>query len=189
MSKTRSETDSLGPIEVPAEALYGAQTMRAVANFPISGLKAYPFLIRALAMVKLAAAETNRELGLISKEQGDAIAAAAREVLDGRHHEHFVVDVFQAVEIEIDQAGRASVAFDMRHRTRQFAHEGAAVIQRRQRVAVGQTFEFGQPVPRAIEFVAQLVDLAHQQFRGTGDAAAVAAAIGQRHALCFQRVE
>ena len=96
MSKTRSETDSLGAIEVPAEALYGAQTMRAVGNFPISGLKAYPFLIRALAMVKLAAAETNRELGLISKEQGDAIAAAAREVLDGRHYEHFVVDVFQA---------------------------------------------------------------------------------------------
>jgi aspartate ammonia-lyase len=96
MSKTRSETDSLGPIEVPVEALYGAQTMRAVGNFPISGMKAYPFLIRALALVKLAAAEANRELGLISKEQGDAISAAAREVLDGRHHEHFVVDVFQA---------------------------------------------------------------------------------------------
>jgi fumarate hydratase class II len=59
----RLETDSLGPIEVPADALYGAQTHRAVGNFPISGLKASPFLIRALVMIKIAAAEANRELG------------------------------------------------------------------------------------------------------------------------------
>jgi aspartate ammonia-lyase len=96
MSKKRSETDSLGAVEVPAEALYGAQTTRAVANFPISGLKANRFLIRALAMIKLAAAEANAELGLITPEQGKAIAQAAQEVLDGKHHEHFVVDVFQA---------------------------------------------------------------------------------------------
>ncbi len=96
MANTRVETDSLGAIEVPADALYGAQTHRAVGNFPISGLKASPFLIRALVMVKLAAVEANRELGLISKEQGDAIVKAAEEVLGGRHHEHFAVDVFQA---------------------------------------------------------------------------------------------
>src|SRR6185369_4817400 len=96
MSKKRSETDSLGIVEVPADALYGAQTSRAVGNFPISGLKASPFLIRALAMIKLAAAEANAELGLITPEQGKAIAQAAQEVLDGKHHEHFVVDVFQA---------------------------------------------------------------------------------------------
>jgi aspartate ammonia-lyase len=95
-SKTRTESDSLGTIEVPAEALYGAQTHRAVGNFPISGLKASPFLIRALVMIKLAAAEANRELGLISKEQGEAIVKAAEEVLGGNHHEHFAVDVFQA---------------------------------------------------------------------------------------------
>jgi aspartate ammonia-lyase len=96
MGRMRSETDSLGVVEVPADALYAAQTARAVANFPISGLKADSFLVRALAMVKLAAAETNRELGAISKEQGDAIVQAAQEVLDGQHHEWFVVDVFQA---------------------------------------------------------------------------------------------
>ena len=96
MSKKRSETDSLGIVEVPADALYGAQTSRAVGNFPISGLKASRFLIRALAMIKLAAAEANAELGLITEEQGKAIAKAAQEVLDGKHHEHFVVDVFQA---------------------------------------------------------------------------------------------
>lgn len=96
MSKMRAETDSLGAVEVPAAALYGAQTSRAVANFPISGLKANPFLIRALVMIKLAAAEANAELGLITEEQGRAIVQAAQEVLEGRHNEHFVVDVFQA---------------------------------------------------------------------------------------------
>ncbi|RSL16279.1 aspartate ammonia-lyase [Edaphobacter aggregans] len=96
MPDKRTETDSLGQIEVPAEALYGAQTTRAVGNFPISGLRASVFLIRALAMVKLAAAAANRELGLITEEQGGVIVRAAQEVLDGKHHEHFVVDVFQA---------------------------------------------------------------------------------------------
>jgi aspartate ammonia-lyase len=92
----RVETDSLGKVEVPSEALYGAQTTRAVGNFPISGLRANRFLIRALAMIKLAAAEANAELGLITAEQGKAITQAAQEILDGKHHEHFVVDVFQA---------------------------------------------------------------------------------------------
>jgi aspartate ammonia-lyase len=96
MSDIRTETDSLGAVEVPTKALYGAQTARAVANFPISGLKASPFLIRALVMIKLAAAEANAELGLITPEQGRAIAQAAQEILDGKYHEHFVVDVFQA---------------------------------------------------------------------------------------------
>lgn len=96
MSDTRTETDSLGNVAVPAEALYGAQTTRAISNFPISGLKASPFLIRALAMVKYAAAEANQSLDLITQEQGSAIGQAAQEVIDGQHHDHFVVDVFQA---------------------------------------------------------------------------------------------
>jgi aspartate ammonia-lyase len=96
MPNTRTETDSLGPIQVPADALYGAQTTRARANFPISGLRAHPALIRALAMIKQAAAEANQSLGLITKEQGSAIQQAAQEIIDGQHHDHFVVDVFQA---------------------------------------------------------------------------------------------
>ena len=96
MPDTRTETDSLGSIEVSAGALYGAQTTRAIANFPISGLKASPFLIRALAMIKQAAAEANQSLGLITEEQGRAIQQAAQEVIDGQHHDFFVVDVFQA---------------------------------------------------------------------------------------------
>lgn len=94
--KIRREADSLGEVEVPAQALYGAQTTRAVSNFPISGQTASSFLIRALAMIKLAAAEANAELGLITPEQGRAITEAAQEILDGQHLEHFVVDVFQA---------------------------------------------------------------------------------------------
>jgi aspartate ammonia-lyase len=96
MAQFRIEKDSLGPVEVPADALYGAQTTRAVANFPISGLRASPFLIRALGMIKRAAAEANQELELISSEQGGAIVQAAQEVIDGVLDAHFVVDVFQA---------------------------------------------------------------------------------------------
>jgi aspartate ammonia-lyase len=96
MSDTRIEIDSLGKIEVPTDALYGAQTARAVGNFPISGLRGNGFLIRALGMVKRAAAEVNRELGLITAEQGGAIVAAAQEVIDAKLDGEFVVDVFQA---------------------------------------------------------------------------------------------
>jgi aspartate ammonia-lyase len=92
----RQENDSLGSVNVPAAALYGAQTARAVENFPISGIRASPFLIRAIAMIKLAAARANGELGLITSQQSKAIEQAAKEVLDGKHHDQFVVDVFQA---------------------------------------------------------------------------------------------
>jgi len=93
---TRREKDSLGYVEVPAEALYGAQTARAIDNFPISGLRANPFLIRALALIKFAAAKVNGNLGLITPDQSRAIQQAAQEVLDGQHLDQFVVDVFQA---------------------------------------------------------------------------------------------
>ncbi len=93
---TRTETDSLGPLEVPLEALYGAQTTRALANFPISGLRADPFLIRALALIKRAAAEANADLNLITPEQSKAIQQAAEEVIAGQHADQFPVDAFQA---------------------------------------------------------------------------------------------
>jgi aspartate ammonia-lyase len=93
---TREEKDSLGPVTLPADALYGAQTARAIHNFPISGMRAHPQLIRAIAMVKMAAAGANRSLSLLTTEQSDAIIAAAQEIIDGYHHEQFLVDVFQA---------------------------------------------------------------------------------------------
>src|SRR5688500_15749577 len=95
MSETRIEHDSLGDIEVPADALWRAQTQRAIENFPISGTTLEPRLIRALALVKAGAATVNADLGVIAAEQGAAIAAAARQVAAGEHLDAFPLDVFQ----------------------------------------------------------------------------------------------
>jgi fumarate hydratase class II/aspartate ammonia-lyase len=94
--RTRTEKDTMGTMEVPADALYGAQTARAVRNFPISGLKAHPAFVDATVRVKLAAARVNARLGLLPKRTARAIERAAREVLAGRWRDHFVVDVYQA---------------------------------------------------------------------------------------------
>jgi fumarate hydratase class II len=92
---TRKERDSMGEMNVPADALYGASTQRAVLNFPISGHGFPRRFIEALALVKLAAAETNAELGLLEPDVAAAIAAAARDVADGLHDEQFPIDVYQ----------------------------------------------------------------------------------------------
>lgn len=96
MPETRKEKDSLGFVEVPLRAYYGAQTARAVENYPISGMRAHPALIRAFGMVKRAAAEANKELGLVDAKRADAILQAAQEVIEGKWNDEFVVDVFQA---------------------------------------------------------------------------------------------
>jgi len=92
---TRIEKDSLGQKEVPAEAYYGLQSVRAMENFPISGLRMHPRMVEAMAMVKKAAAFANAELGLLKPEVSKAIGAAADEVLAGKLRDHFVVDVYQ----------------------------------------------------------------------------------------------
>lgn len=92
----RVETDSLGELNVPAEALYGAQTQRAVENFPISGLRPWRAFIWSMATVKRAAAEVNRELGLLDDERAEAIVRAAQEIINGKWDDQFVVDPFQA---------------------------------------------------------------------------------------------
>jgi len=91
----RVERDSMGELQVPASALWGAQTQRAVNNFPISGLRMPPAFIRALALVKWAAARTNRGLGLLPEAVADAIEASALEVANGMHEDQFPIDVFQ----------------------------------------------------------------------------------------------
>ena len=96
MSDYRIEKDSLGEIQVPAGALYGAQTQRAVQNFPISGMRPYPAFVWAQTLIKRAAAEVNRDLGLLEPRLADAIIKAADEVLRGEHRDQFVVDPFQA---------------------------------------------------------------------------------------------
>src|SRR4029434_6168816 len=92
---SRIERDSMGEVRVPADALYGAQTQRAVENFPISNLRFPREFIRAMGLIKLAAARTNLDLGLLEKNIADAITEAAQEVVDGKLDEHFVLDIFQ----------------------------------------------------------------------------------------------
>ncbi|HEY1420083.1 MAG TPA: class II fumarate hydratase [Candidatus Dormibacteraeota bacterium] len=93
--KTRIERDSMGEMEVPADAYYGASTQRAVLNFPISGQPLPRRFIRALGMVKKAAAETNRELGLLARRRSRAISAAAQEVIEGKLDSQFPIDIYQ----------------------------------------------------------------------------------------------
>ncbi|HHQ69560.1 MAG TPA: class II fumarate hydratase [Halothiobacillaceae bacterium] len=93
--KYRIEKDSMGELRVPAEALYGAQTQRAVENFPISGLTMPTSFIRALGLVKAACARANRELGLLDTQRAEAIEQAAMRIAQGQHADAFVVDVFQ----------------------------------------------------------------------------------------------
>lgn len=93
--KTRTERDSMGEVPVPADALYGASTQRAVQNFPISGRPMPEAFIRALGLVKMVCAQANEDLGLLSPEKSRLIRQAAREVAEGRLSVHFPVDVFQ----------------------------------------------------------------------------------------------
>mgnify|MGYP000379245723 FL=1 len=95
--KTRIESDLIGSREVPESALYGVQTLRGIENFRISKfhLNEYPLFIQALAITKMGATVANRELDLLTEEQADAILRACKEILEGKHHEQFPVDMIQ----------------------------------------------------------------------------------------------
>ena len=95
MTDFRTEKDSMGELQVPANALYAAQTQRAINNFPISSLAMPPLFIKALALVKKSAALTNIELGLLPQNIGEAIANSAQAISKGEHADQFPVDVFQ----------------------------------------------------------------------------------------------
>src|SRR5437588_10455696 len=94
--KYRTERDPLGELQVPADAYYGVQTVRAVENFPISGLHASQDLVTATILIKKAAAEANAALGRLDRDVAAAIVKAADEILGGRLRDQFVVDVYQA---------------------------------------------------------------------------------------------
>src|SRR6202030_4405341 len=94
--RIRMETDSIGAREVHASAYYGIQTLRAIENYPISGYRAHPQLVRAIGIIKKAAASANRELKLLDAKRAAAIVKAAGEVIAGKWNEQFVVDVYQA---------------------------------------------------------------------------------------------
>ena len=97
--KTRVETDSLGEIKVPKDALWGAQTQRAIENFPISGIKfKFPFgrsFLKALGVIKYSAAIANNDLGILNNKKSDAIKSAAKKVINGDVDDHFPIDIFQ----------------------------------------------------------------------------------------------
>tara|TARA_Y100001935_G_scaffold238369_1_gene224903 strand:- start:283474 stop:284865 length:1392 start_codon:yes stop_codon:yes gene_type:complete len=95
MSDFRIEKDSMGEVQVPADALYGAQTQRAHDNFPVSGIKFSREFIQAVGYVKKAAALANNKLGLLDDEIAEAIKKAAQEVIDGKYDDQFVIDIFQ----------------------------------------------------------------------------------------------
>ncbi|HEX6991195.1 MAG TPA: aspartate ammonia-lyase [Gemmatimonadales bacterium] len=95
-SATRTERDPLGELPVPADALYGIQTLRAHQNFPISGLRPLPAFVDAVIWIKRAAAETHKQTGRLETRLADAIIQAADEVLAGQHRDQFIVDVYQA---------------------------------------------------------------------------------------------
>src|ERR1700716_772781 len=92
---TRVEHDSMGALDVPASALWGAQTQRAIQNFPPSGLRMPQAFIRALGLIKHAADGANAELGDLPRDLSEAIQAAALDVAVGRYDDHFPLDVFQ----------------------------------------------------------------------------------------------
>jgi aspartate ammonia-lyase len=94
---TRTESDLLGPKQIPADAYYGVQTMRALENFQISGVKTnfYPDYVKAYAMVKLAAARANTEVGRMKKDRMDAIEKACQAVIAGKYHDQFLTDMYQ----------------------------------------------------------------------------------------------
>src|SRR5882762_4663189 len=93
--QTRIEKDSMGTMELPADALYGATTQRAVLNFPISGYRFSRPFIRALGLVKWAAALANRDLGRLEEKRAQLIAEAAEEIIDGQWDSQFPIDIFQ----------------------------------------------------------------------------------------------
>ena len=92
----RLERDAMGEVRVPKEMFYGAQTQRAVENFPISGIRPWRAFIWSMALIKRAAAEVNGDLGLLNPELVNVISKAAQEVVDGKWDTQFVVDPFQA---------------------------------------------------------------------------------------------
>src|SRR5690242_8541306 len=93
--RTRIEKDSMGEMTVPADALHGASTHRAVLNFPVSGYRFPRPFIRALGLIKWAAAKANQDLGLLDAKRAAAIAQAAEEVTEGELDDHFPLDIFQ----------------------------------------------------------------------------------------------
>jgi fumarate hydratase, class II len=147
--RTRTEHDSMGEIEVPVDALYGAQTARAVLNFPISGQRVPTEVVHALARVKQSAATVNADLGVLDADLASAIADAADEVARGLHDEHFPVDVYQT-------GSGTSTNMNVNEVVARLASRGGLTVHPNDHVNAGQSSN--DTFPTALRIVA--VDLA-----------------------------
>lgn len=157
MAENRIEKDSMGEMEVPAAALYGAQTARAVENFPVSGLRFPRPFIRALGMIKERAARVNLELGLLDKGRALAVMEAAEEVVQGDLDEQFVVDIFQTGSGTSTNMNANEV---IANRAAQLMGEpvGSKVVHPNDHVNLGQSSN--DVIPSAIH-VAAVVEIRH----------------------------
>ncbi|KWV12690.1 class II fumarate hydratase [Xanthomonas translucens] len=152
MSDTfRVEHDSMGELQVPAEALWGAQTQRAVQNFPVSGQPMPRGFIRALGLIKAAAAGVNADLELLPKAVAKAVQAAALEVADGKHDAHFPIDIYQTGSGTSSNMNANEVIATLASRA---AKSGAPAVHPNDHVNLGQSSN--DVVPTAIRVSAQL---------------------------------
>ena len=149
--KTRVEHDSMGELQVPAEALWGAQTQRAVENFPVSGQRMPQAFIRALGLIKGAAAEVNAGLGLLPKGVARAIQAAAAEVAAGAHDAHFPIDVYQTGSGTSSNMNANEVIATLANAS---GKAGKTVVHPNDHVNLGQSSN--DVIPTAIRVSAQL---------------------------------
>ncbi|WP_442681721.1 class II fumarate hydratase [Stenotrophomonas sp. JC08] len=149
--KTRVEHDSMGELQVPAEALWGAQTQRAVENFPVSGQRMPRAFIRALGLIKGAAAEVNAGLGLLPKGVARAIQAAATEVAMGAHDAHFPIDVYQTGSGTSSNMNANEVIATLANAS---GKAGKTVVHPNDHVNLGQSSN--DVIPTAIRVSAQL---------------------------------
>jgi len=147
----RVEHDSMGELQVPADALWGAQTQRAVQNFPVSGQPMPRGFIRALGLIKAAAAGVNADLGLLPKSVAKAIQAAALDVAAGRHDAHFPIDIYQTGSGTSSNMNANEVIATLATRA---AKPGAAAVHPNDHVNLGQSSN--DVVPTAIRVSAQL---------------------------------
>jgi fumarate hydratase, class II len=141
------EKDSMGEVEVPIDAYYGASTQRAVLNFPISGQPFPRRFIRALGMVKKAAAQTNRELGLLARRRARAITAAAQEVIDGELDDQFPIDIYQTGSGTSTNTNANEVIANRANE--QLGAKGAKVVHPNDHVNLGQSSN--DVIPTAIQ--------------------------------------
>ncbi len=147
MSDVRIEKDSMGALEVPANALYGAQTQRAVNNFPVSDLVAPRALIRALGLIKAACAQVNRQLGEMDADIAEAIISAANRVRDGEVDAHFPIDIFQT-------GSGTSTNMNTNEVIAHLASEGGLKVHPNDHVNMGQSSN--DVIPTAIHVSASL---------------------------------